>query len=104
MAIPVYMFLGFLESGKTTLIHETLNDEGFNEGEKTLLLVFEEGIEEYSRSFLENTNTVVEYFEDLSEINEDILKELGVDAFLIGQSFMESESPRELAKRWKLAI
>ena len=32
------------------------------------------------------------------------LKELGVDAFLIGQSFMESESPRELAKRWKLAI
>ena len=46
MAIPVYMFLGFLESGKTTLIQETLNDEGFNEGEKTLLLVFEDGIED----------------------------------------------------------
>ena len=76
MAIPVYMFCGFLESGKTTLIHETLNDEGFNEGEKTLLLVFEEGMEEYSHSFLENTNTVAEYFDDLSEINEDILQEL----------------------------
>jgi len=76
MAIPVYMFLGFLESGKTTLIQETLNDEGFNEGEKTLLLVLEDGIEEYSRSFLERTNTIVEYFEDLSEINEDILQEL----------------------------
>ena len=76
MAIPVYMFLGFLESGKTTLIQETLNDEGFNEGEKTLLLVLEDGIEEYSRSFLEKTNTIVEYFEDLSEINEDILQEL----------------------------
>ena len=76
MAIPVYMFLGFLESGKTTLIQETLNDEGFNEGEKTLLLVFEDGIEEYSRSFLHNSNTVVEYFEDLSELNEDILQEL----------------------------
>ena len=76
MAIPVYLFCGFLESGKTTLIHETLNDEGFNEGEKTLLLVFEEGIEEYSHSFLDNTNAVVEYFDDLSEINEDILQEL----------------------------
>ena len=29
------------------------------------------------------------------------LKDLGVDAFLIGQSFMESKSPRELARRWK---
>ena len=76
MAIPVYMFLGFLESGKTTLIQETLNDEGFNEGEKTLLLVLEDGIEEYSRSFLERTNTVVEYFEDLNEITEDVLQEL----------------------------
>lgn len=76
MAIPVYMFCGFLESGKTTLIQTTLKDEGFNEGEKTLLLVFEEGIEEYERSFLKETNTVVEYFDDLSEINIDILREL----------------------------
>ena len=75
MAIPVYIFLGFLESGKTTLIHETLNDEGFNEGEKTLLLVCEDGIEEYKPSFLQKTNTVVEYIDDLSQINEDILKE-----------------------------
>lgn len=76
MAIPVYMFLGFLESGKTTLIHETLNDEGFNEGEKTLLLVCEEGIEEYDAAFLKKTNTVAEYFDDLNDINLDILREL----------------------------
>ena len=76
MAIPVYMFCGFLESGKTTLIQTTLKDEGFNEGEKTLLLVFEEGIEEYEKQFLAETNTVVEYFDDLSEINIDILREL----------------------------
>lgn len=76
MAIPVYIFCGFLESGKTTLIHETLNDEGFNEGEKTLLLVFEDGIEDYKPSFLQKTNTVAEYFDDISELNEDILKEL----------------------------
>ena len=33
--IPVYLITGFLESGKTTFINETLADEGFNKGEKT---------------------------------------------------------------------
>ena len=38
----VYLFTGFLESGKTTLIQETLNDPGFNTGEeKTLILLCE---------------------------------------------------------------
>ena len=40
--IPVYLFTGFLESGKTTFIQGTLEDERFNSGEKTLLLVCEE--------------------------------------------------------------
>ena len=40
--IPVYMFMGFLESGKTTFANETLIDRGFTEGEPTLLLVCEE--------------------------------------------------------------
>ena len=44
--IPVYLFTGFLESGKTKFIQETLCDERFNKGEKTLLLVCEEGVEE----------------------------------------------------------
>ena len=44
---PVYMFLGFLESGKTKFIQETLEDPRFDSGEKTLLLVTEEGEEEY---------------------------------------------------------
>ena len=48
--IPVYLFLGFLESGKTKFIQETLEDKRFNNGERTLLLVFEEGIEEYDPS------------------------------------------------------
>lgn len=76
MAIPVYLFCGFLESGKSTLIKTTLQDEGFNEGEKTLLLVFEEGIEEYEPKFLQETRTEVEYFDDLSQLNIDILREL----------------------------
>lgn len=45
--IPVYVFTGFLDSGKTKFIQETLEDPRFNAGERTLLLVFEEGEEEY---------------------------------------------------------
>ena len=48
--IPVYVFTGFLDSGKTKFIQETLEDERFNNGERTLLLVFEEGEEEYDFS------------------------------------------------------
>ncbi len=36
--IPIYLFLGFLESGKTKFIQETLEDKRFYAGEKTLLL------------------------------------------------------------------
>ena len=36
MTVPVYLFTGFLESGKVSLIKDTLLDLGFNTGEKTL--------------------------------------------------------------------
>lgn len=48
--IPVYLFLGFLESGKTRFIQETFEDERFDSGERTLLLVCEEGEVEYDPS------------------------------------------------------
>ena len=34
--VPVYLFVGFLESGKSRFIQQTLEDERFNGGEKTL--------------------------------------------------------------------
>ena len=45
--VPVYLFTGFLEAGKTKFIQETLEDKRFCNGERTLLLVCEEGEEEY---------------------------------------------------------
>ncbi len=45
--IPVYIFMGFLDSGKTTFVKETRLDREFTGGAKTLLLVCEEGEEEY---------------------------------------------------------
>ncbi len=58
--IPVYSFTGFLDSGKTKFIQETLEDARFNAGEKTLLLVFEEGEEEYDFSTYPHKNVYLE--------------------------------------------
>lgn len=69
MTVPVYLFTGFLESGKSTLVKETLLDPGFTGDEKTLLLVCEEGMEEFDDAFLKQTNTsivIVEKEEDLT--------------------------------------
>ena len=59
--IPVYLFLGFLESGKTKFIQETMEDERFDSGEKTLLLVLEEGELEYDFSRFAVKNYAVEF-------------------------------------------
>ena len=58
--IPVYAFTGFLDAGKTKFIQETLEDERFNGGERTLLLVFEEGEEEYDFSTYPHQNVFLE--------------------------------------------
>lgn len=58
--IPVYVFTGFLDSGKTKFIQETLEDVRFNAGERTLLLVFEEGEEEYDFSTYPHQNVYLE--------------------------------------------
>ena len=64
--IPVYAFTGFLDSGKTKFIQETFEDERFNAGERTLLLVFEEGEEEYDLSTYPHKNVFVEVLDQQS--------------------------------------
>ena len=54
--IPIYIVAGFLDSGKTSLIHNMLEDEGFSRGQKTLLVVCEEGNEEYDEARLAKQN------------------------------------------------
>ncbi len=71
--IPVYMFLGFLESGKTTFASETLIDRDFTEGEPTLLLVCEEGIEEYDEDYLKSRNIFVEYIDEENLTTDHLL-------------------------------
>ncbi|MEG1595539.1 MAG: GTP-binding protein [Lachnospiraceae bacterium] len=73
MLIPVYLFTGFMDSGKTTLIRETLLEEGFSEEGPTLLVVCEDGEEEYStKKMAEADVTVVMVGED--HLTSDFLK------------------------------
>ncbi len=73
--IPMYVFTGFLEAGKTKFIQETLEDPRFNSGEKTLLLVMEEGEEEYDLSAYPSQNVYVET-PDYEELSPDFLENL----------------------------
>lgn len=87
MEIPVYLFTGFLEGGKTTGIQKTLEDKRFNSGENTLLLVCEEGIEEFDVSKFPNTKTTVEIIEDenhlVPEYLDKIAKKNKIDRVII---------------------
>ena len=73
--IPVYVFTGFLDSGKTKFIQETLEDSRFNAGERTLLLVFEEGEEEYDFSTYPAQNVYLEVL-DQQTVTEKELRQL----------------------------
>ena len=73
--IPVYVFTGFLDSGKTKFIQETLEDTRFNSGERTLLLIFEEGEEEYDISAYPHQNVYLEVL-DQQTVSQKELKAL----------------------------
>ena len=71
--MPVYLFTGFLEAGKTRFIQDTLEDRRFCNGEKTLLLLCEEGEEEYEPDEFASKTVAIRILEDPSELTPDHL-------------------------------
>lgn len=76
LQIPVYLFTGFLEAGKTKAIRETMEDPRFHDGESTLLLLCEEGIEEIDVSRFKNGNVFVEIIDESEQLKKDYLRTL----------------------------
>lgn len=74
--VPVYLFTGFLEGGKTTFIQKTLGDKRFNNGDRTLLLVCEEGIEEYDTTDFEKSHIYLRTIEDKEDFTPENLQRL----------------------------
>lgn len=60
METRVYIFAGFLDSGKTSFINDTLMNPDFYSGEDTLLISFEEGEVSYNETYLKKSNTALE--------------------------------------------
>ncbi len=74
--IPVYLITGFLDSGKTTLLIDTMSMDYFNDGERTVLILCEEGETEYDPSFLFRCNCAVETVENMEDLNHEFLCEI----------------------------
>ena len=74
MKIPVFVINGFLESGKTVFALDTIGDEYFSDGEDTLIIACEEGMEEYEEDFLAEHSTQVVYCDSKEDFTEDFLK------------------------------
>ena len=74
--IPVYLFTGFMDSGKTTLVKETLFENGFADGEKGIIIACEDGDEEYDVEKLSSINMELITMDDKSLFTSEKLKEL----------------------------
>ena len=74
--IPVYLFTGFLDAGKTTFIQETMEDPAFNDGQRTLLLVCEEGEAEYSPVKFASSNVRTVTVEEEEDLTTDFLEKI----------------------------
>ena len=73
---PVYIINGFLESGKTEFICYTLDQPYFQIKGRTLLIVCEEGENEYEEKLLKKSRTDIEYIEEEEDFNPPHLIEL----------------------------
>lgn len=71
---PVFVVTGFLDSGKTTLVKETLMEQEWIEPGLTLLLCCEEGEEEYSKEYLDEREIVLLDIEEQEQLNAEFFK------------------------------
>lgn len=100
--IPVFIFMGFLECGKTRFCSETLIDRNFTEGEPTLLIVSEEGMEEYDEGELKKRNIAVEYLEE-DDLNTEKLLDLQ-DIYHPKQVMIEYNGMWQLDKLFNIRV
>ena len=75
MQIPVFLFTGFLDSGKTTFIQSTLEDKRFNDGPNILVIRCEEGEEEYDLSSFSRQNVFLRDIENEENLKEETLRQ-----------------------------
>jgi len=70
MMLPVFLFTGFLDSGKTTFLQSMLEDPGFNEGQRTLVILCEDGEEELDPNRFSINNVTIQKVSEQSELTQ----------------------------------
>lgn len=75
MKVPVFIINGFLDAGKTQFILSTIRRDQFYQRGKTLLLVCEEGENEYDENELLKYKTTIMYLKE-ENLNASYLDEL----------------------------
>ena len=71
MEIPVYLFTGFLEAGKSRFIAETMQDPGFNDGSRKILIISCEDGEEELTPEMFSDNVSFASFDDEQRLTPD---------------------------------
>ena len=74
--VMVYLMTGFLDSGKTGFLKFTLKQDYFQIDGKTLLILCEDGEDEYDAMEMLRYGVVIERLEDREELTEEYLAEL----------------------------
>ena len=87
MDVPVYLFTGFLEAGKTKFIKETMQDENFNDlKRKYLIIQCEEGEEEIEPGELPGNVSICTFEREDDLVADRILarqKRAGADVIVV---------------------
>ncbi len=86
--IPIYLFTGFMDSGKTTLIKETLLENGFADQGKSLIICCEDGEVEYDEAELKKINASLVMVENEEDFTADFLNAINMK-YLPDQVFIE---------------
>ena len=89
---PVFLIKGFLDSGKTKFICDAVIGDGFAQRGDTLVLLLEEGEEEYEEQLLKDNYTTIYKFESIEDFTieniEKIVNEIQPDRILIEMNSM----------------
>ncbi len=103
---PTYIINGFLDSGKSSFFTYTIGQPYFQTKGTTLLVICEEGEQEYGKKLLEKTNTVLEVIEEEEDFTPANLMALDAkyhpERVLIEWNGMWDYRKLRLPHAWKL--
>lgn len=102
--LPVFVINGFLEAGKTQFMKFTMQQEYFKTEGNTLLIVCEEGDEEYDEKLLSSTHTTIKYIEDIKDFTiqnmERFTKDVNPERILIEWNGLWEQDKLEIPDIW----